>query len=819
MSNKNILYKFSECIVDKRKVIIMFFIIASVISCALMSQVQVNTDISSYLPQETETKRGVDLMDKEFVSYATTNIMVSNVSYKQAEEVCDIIEAADGVKSVIFDDDEDHYKNASALFEVTLNEADDLDRELEIIDGLKETLSGYDTYFYSETIDDSSKRMDDEMGTVMIFAGIVVLTVLLLTSQSFMEVPVFLLTFAAGAVINMGTNYFLGEISSITKSIAVVLQLALGLDYSIILSHRFTEEKQTKNKKDAIIAALSKALIEISSSSLTTIAGLAALTLMQLRIGMDLGIVLCKGIVCSLLSVFLLMPGLLLMFSDIIDKTKHRNFIPSIEKWCKLVVKLRYVVPIIFVVVIAVCAVMSSNTQFSFDTVGGEPSRPTEKSIAMHKIQDTFGEKHSLAVIVPVGEYANEKRMIDEITELDNVAEVNGLSNTELEDGYTLTQPVTPREFADIMELDYSMSKLLFQAYGMENEEYNAILGDVSEYTVAPIDLVFFMKDYIDKGVVTLNDEDKADMDEMFDMLSDARKQLEGENYARIAVMYSCPVESDEAYELHEEVRRIALKYYPDVTLVGNTISCKDLGDSFSSDNQKITLTTALAVLLILLFTFKSVSLPVLLILVIQGSIWINFSVPYLTKTPLFFLGYLIVSSIQMGSTIDYAIVFTNRYLALKKETNDIKKAAIDALNQSFPTILTSGSILTIIGFLLGKVSTDSVVSSLGTVLGRGALISIILVMLVLPQIIILADKIIEKTFFTMGRKTAEKTKEQIKNSTTYVDGKIQGYVCGYVYGNLYGVIRGDVDAKLDTMKKNGEGQIDDRLFLDEGEK
>lgn len=804
MKEYNTMEKIAKFIVDKRKAIYFLFAVAIILSMLSMSKVSVNNSISSYLADDTETKRGLDIMDREFETYATTDVMISNITAKEAEKLKDRIAGVEGVKDVSYTEDEAHYKNSSALYSVTLEEKEDLDRQLTIIEDIKTELSDQDCYFYSNTIDDSSKSLDREMNIILAIAAVVILLVLLFTSQSYMEVPVYLLVFIAAAILNMGTNIWMGEISFVTKAIAVVLQLALAIDYSIILSHRFAEEKETKDSYNAIITALSKAILEISSSSLTTISGLAALMVMQLRIGMDMGLVLCKGIIFSLLTVFLLMPGLLLAFSKWIDKTRHKSFVPSILGWCRGVVKMRYIGPGVFLILIVFCAYFSSQCDYSFDSSTTAATRPTEKTISQEKIENTFGVKNTLAVIVPKGEHEKEKRILENVADDPYISSATGLANTELKDGYTLTQMVTPREAAELFDIDYGLVKLVFQAYGVEHQQYNAVLGDVSTYQVSILDLFIFLHEQMDYGVITLGEEQTEEINNLYEQLMDAQAQLEGESYARLIFTYTCPVESDEAYQMLDDVRKEAQKYYDDPILSSNSTASYDLRSSFQSDNNKISLLTVLAVLLILMFTFRSASLPVLLVLTIQGSIWINFSVPYLTSSKLFFLGYLVVSSIQMGATIDYAIVFTNRYLTLRK-TLDSKEAAMHALNQSFPTILTSGSILTIVGFLIGFVSTNGMISSLGTALGRGTFISILLVMMVLPEIIILCDTIIQKTSFKTGEEKKSKSGRKQKQGTVIVDGTIQGYVCGYLHGSFHGVIRGDLDARVDLGRAEAE--------------
>ncbi|MCC8168891.1 MAG: MMPL family transporter, partial [Oscillospiraceae bacterium] len=270
--------------------------------------------------------------------------------------------------------------------------------------------------------------------------------------------------------------------------------------------------------------------------------------------------------------------------------------------------------------------------------------------------------------------------------------------------------------------------------------------------------------------------EDEDDFNELYDELTDAKKQLLGETYSRLVFEYKGEIEGEESYRFLEDVRKIAGKYYENPIIVSNTTSSYDLCSSFAVDNKKISFVTIMFVFIVLLFTFKSIGIPILLVLTIQGSIWINFSIPTLLNDPVYFLGYIVISSIQMGATIDYAIVMTNRFEELKK-TMEHKQAIIETINQVFPTIFTSGSILTAAGFLVGKISTDPIISGLGTALGRGTLISIILVMLVLPQILILCDKLIDKTYF----KTKERKKPSKRSGKLFINGKIDGYVDGYV--------------------------------------
>ncbi len=805
----NIMIKIAAFIVDKHRAFYFIFAAALVLCLISIPNVRVNNDISSYLPSDTETRRGLTLMDEEFVTYDTEKIMVTTITAQTAEMLKEKMEQVEGVKEVEFENDDDHYNQSAAMFTVTLSVRDDLDRELEIIENVKAQLEGYDYYVYSDSIDDSSKQLESEMNIILLIALVIIVAVLLFTSSSFMEVPIFLIVFGVAALLNMGTNYLMGEISFITKSVAVVLQLALAIDYSIILSHRFAEEKKTKNAYDAIVTALSKAIIEISSSSLTTLAGLAALMVMQLKIGMDMGLVLCKGIICSLLTVFLIMPGLLLMFSDKIDKTTHKSFVPSIQKWCDLVIKLRFIIPFIFIGVIAVGAVVSSMSDYAFDASSGQMEKQTENSIAKRKINDIFGTEHQLAVIVPSGDYDREAKVISLVEKNPNINSALGLANQEIDDDYMLTDRINARELSKLMDIDYDLSCLLFQAYGAQHDEYSAIFSDVNDYKVPIIDLFMYIHEKMDLGIINLDEEQSDDLNDMYDTLTEAKEQLESDNYSRIIFTYQCDIESDEAYQMLKDIRSDVEQYYDECLLVSDSVNSRDLGDSFSGDNSKISIITILALLFILMFTFRSAGVPVILVLAIQGSVWINFSIPVITSTRLYFLAYLVVSSIQMGATIDYAIVFTNRYLELK-DTMEKKQAAAMALNQSFPTILTSGSILTLAGFLIGMLSTNAIISALGTALGRGTLISIVIVMMILPQIVLLTDKFIEKTSFRKEDTDAAKNEKREMSGLVYINGRIKGEVTGFMDGVFKGFIKGDINAKIEV----GEPE---RLLLEAG--
>ena len=788
--------KVARFIVDKRKAFYLVFIAAFVFCAASINKVQVNNDITSYLPAQTETRRGLTIMDEEFITLGSANVMVSNVTYQTALDLSHKLENIDGVSEVAFDGTEEHYKNSSALFTISFDGEETDPATVEAMNEVLSALEGYDVYSSTQIGRDESATLQQEMTVILAIAAVVIVVVLLFTSKSYMEVPVYLIVFAAAAVLNMGTNFIFGTISFITNSIAVVLQLALAIDYAIIFCHRYMEERDNGlDPREADIAALSKAIVEISSSSLTTISGLVALMLMQLRIGFDMGIVLSKGIVCSMLCVFLLMPGLLMLFSGPIDRTRHRNLVPKINFWGKAVVRLRYILPPIFLVVVVAGAVLSSHCDYVFDTNDTDFDNKPAWRIADEKVTDTFGKKNTIAVLVTRGDYNKEKYVLERVSQLPQVTQATGLANIEVEDGRMLTDEMNPRQFSELAGVDIELARLLYQAYGLSVEEYGAIFQDPDDYSVPLIDVFEFLLDQKDKGVVNLTGEQADKVDDLQERLDVGLEQLRGEHWSRLVFVADVPTEGDETYALLDEIRSITQEYYgDDVILVGNSTNAFDLASSFSGDNMKISILTALFVMVILLFTFKSAGLPILLVLTIQGSIWINFSVPVLTGTNLFFLSYLVVSSIQMGATIDYAIVITNRYMELKT-VMERKQAAVEALSQSFPTILTSGTIMAVAGFLIGGISTDATIGSVGQTLGRGTVTSIILVMTVLPQLLMLGDALIERTAITLNRDR----KQRFNQGTMRLDGHIRGHVSGFVDGEFKGVLHGSVDALIES--------------------
>lgn len=797
----------AEFIVNKRKAIEILFIIALIYSIFSIDKVQVNQDITSYLPADSETRIGMSLMEEEFMTYGSAKIMVSNITYDEAEKLADKIETVSGVKEIVFDHTKDHYTGTDALFDVTVKWKADSDASIQTINRIRELLDGHDIYVSSEigAAEEGAASLAKDMNFILVLVLAIIVVVLLISTNAYLEIPVLLITFGVAAILNMGTNFWLGEISFVTNSIAVVLQLALAIDYAIILGDRFMEEHETLDAEEAVKVALSKAIPEISSSSLTTISGMLAMMFMQFRLGYDMGIVLIKAILFSLISVFFLMPGLLLIFAKGIDKTHHKSYVPKITWIGKFAAKTKYVIPPIFMVILVLAFLGSNNCKYLYDADSVQSAKKSESRIIAEKIEQTFGSENQLAVIIPKGDYESEKKLLARLENLDYVVSALGLANQDINDDYVLTDKISPRQFSELMDLDMEIVQVLYSAYAYNQEQYGPVITGISDYEVPIIDMFLFLYDQYQEGYVVLDPELDDNLNKLYDTIHEAQVQLQGENHSRFVLNIDKPAEGEETYAAMEEIRDIAAQYYgaDNILLVGNATSARDLETSFATDNVMISALTALFVMVILFFTFQSAGLPVLLVLTIQGSIWINFTIPVLEHQGVYFIAYLIVSAIQMGATIDYAIVISSRYMQLRQEV-PLKEAMITTLNQAFPTIFTSGSIMSCAGLLIGELSSDSTISSLGTALGRGTLISIFLVLFVLPQILLFGDFILEKTGFTISSSKAVRE----MSGRVRISGHVRGYVQGEIDADIQGNFQGKMQVSVDTFLHGKQGQI-----------
>ena len=792
--------KVAGFIVDKRNLFVLLFSLAAIFSAIASGWVGVENSLSAYLPETSETSEGLDLMEKEYITYGSAKIMVQNITYDMAEDLVDTISDLDYVAMVQFDNTTDHFNDFSALLTVTFIYEEDDDKSLESLAKLEDELKDYDIYVSTELGNQESETIAAEMQIITVYVAIIVGVVLLFTSDAYAEIPVMVITFLSSALLAKGTNFFFGTISFVSDSVTIVLQLALSVDYAVIFLNKYKNElKERPDFREADIIALSKAIPEISASSLTTIGGLIAMSFMQFGIGPDMAVVLIKAILLSLMSVFLLMPGLIMFFAKLMEKTKHKSFIPAIPFVGRFAYKTRFIIPIVFMILIGFGYYYSSKCPYVYGYSTLETATKSEQDIINELIDDTFSSPPMVALNVPSGDYEKEADLLSYLDSREEIQYSTGLANTEALNGRMLTEKLNAREFSELIEIDSEVADLLYSAYAIDDENYGKLLTGITDYRVPFIDMFTFLHKEIEDEYISLDDEQAQNVEDAYTKIDVARNQLQGKEYDRMLLYLTLPEEGDETFAFLNELHSIAKDYYGDeanIVVAGESTSQRDLKITFDRDNAVVNVVSMLAVLVVLLFTFKSAGMPVLLILIIEGCIWINFSFPYLTNTNLFFMGYLIVSSIQMGANIDYAIVVSSRWQEVKKKMS-ARDAIIDTMNYAFPTIVTSGTMLAMAGILIGQLTSEPCIAGIGVCLGRGTIISIIVVMFGLPQILLFGDRLIERTSFDMNLQLPT---ENIKDVGI---NRVDGFVRGHVNGDFIGVMRGTVIGEVDLRVRN----------------
>ena len=532
---------------------------------------------------------------------------------------------------------------------------------------------------------------------------------------------------------------------------------------------------------------------------------------MQFKLGPDMAICLIKAIAFALLSAFLVMPGLLMLFGPLIEKTGHRSFVPKIPFVGHIDYATRHVVPVVFVVLIVFAFQLSSQCPYAYGYSILSTPKLNDTQIAEQMIEDNFGSSNMVALVVPAGDFDKEREMLAEIESHEEVDYTMGLTNIEAMDGYMLADKLTPRQFAELAGLDYEVAEVVYAAYAANQEDYGQLAGKLSTYQVPLIDMMLYVCDQIDSGIVSLSEDQTQTLKNAQTQMLSAKNQLQGTEFSRMLIYLTLPVSGDETYAFTDTLLDIARSYYPDgdVYIAGDSTSEYDFEKSFAVDNTVVSILSVLIVLVVLLFTFKSAGMPILLILVIQGAIWINFSFPTITGKYLFYLAYLIVSSIQMGANIDYAIVIASRYQELKTKM-DHRSAITETMNFAFPTIITSGAIMSVSGFLIGSMTSEPVIAGIGESLGRGTVISIILVMFVLPQILLIGSGVVDRTSFSVpGVGVGER---KTGHGKIAVNGLVRGKVNGTIRGIVRGTVEGDIDLNLisGSVENDEEGDEDD---------
>lgn len=687
--------KLYESIVNHKKTVIVAFVMAMIVSAVCSTMVNVNYDINDYLPDGTASTVALDTMNEEYdMSIPNARVMVSNLTVAQALEMKQKLSEIEGVEDVTWLDDvidtdipletadkdtvENYYKDNKALFTVTINEH----TRIETVNAIRD-LIGDDNSMAGAAINTAiaAQATNKEVKNIIFLVIPICLAVLFLTSSSWIEPILLLGSIGVAILLNKGSNLMFGTISFVTNAAGGVLQLAVSMDYSIFLLHRFQEMREEgQAPKEAMINALCKSTGSILSSGLTTVIGFAALILMRFKIGPDMGLAMAKAIFLSLITVFVLFPVVLLYCYPLIDKTKHKLFLPDFGKFGQFVTKLMVPAVLVFVLFIIPCNLGQKENFFSY---GSSQIFSTDTQIGRDTkiIEDTFGKSNNLVLMVPKGDLEKETELSKKLHDMPEVTSIlSYVDNAGAE-----------------VPMDY-----------VDNETLSKLISD---------------------------------------------------NYSRLVLTVDADFEGEKTFNLIEEIRSLAKSYYGDkYLLAGESASTYDLMDTITKDNDRVNLIAIGAVFVVLLLSMKSITIPVILVLAIETAIWINLSVPYFTNDFVFYIAYLIISSVQLGATVDYAILLTSRYMEVR-ETASKKKTIVETLRSTTVSIMTSASILTIAGLLLWKISTHGILSQLGHLLARGTALSTLIVLFVIPGMLYIFDGLIQKT--TVGVKFFNKKEKE----------------------------------------------------------
>lgn len=783
------LKKIPEGIVKLKWVFLVLFVALSIFGAVMIPHTKINYDLTGYLPAHCDSSTALELLKKEFDDKGMAYVMVKDVTPEKAGEIKTRLEKVEGVATVTYVESM-NYKNNSALYTVTLKDYDSTAGAFDAVKGVIDALSDEKAYLSGQSAFSYYTKLETEQSIMKLGIAIVViiLLVMLFTSKTYFELIVLILVFGAAMAINMGTNFlFVNGISYIANLVALVLQLALSLDYSIILLHRYMEERDNgEDAKTATVTALTKGLPEILSSSLTTVAGLAALMLMTLSIGAEIGLSLAKGIVVSMATVIFFMPALLVIFDKPIQKTRHKSFVPNVTKPARAIVKARKVIVPAFLLIAILAGVAQGFNKYSFNYNSGSLIVAPKKVIE----ETGFGTLNSLVVVVPKGDAEKERQLVKYVESFDLIdksqttalSTINVYSFIDADSSETLylTDEVSKDDIGDLIDKipsDAGVSPLIIKPIieGWFDDYVKKYLPEGTKPSKAKVRLIdlldFAVREKFDAISRFIGDDpEKLAYLEQIKQISFAKANLESENYSRITFNINGGVEDDDVFELVKTLKSGVSDFYEERYITGESVVCYEMSEYFMKDNLMVCLFTDLFILVILLITFRNISLPIILILAIQGGIFINFAIPFLSKTSISFIGYLIISAIQMGATIDYAIVLTNRYRGIRKDFTDRYDAMAAATNAVFPTILTSGVILTATGFVMSMLSSG-VVAQLGLLLGVGTLTSIIIVLFVLPSLLLVTEKVVDKTDFSkLFRRKQKAAVEEVTLSSDFTE-------------------------------------------------
>ena len=687
--------KFGRGVVKLRVPILIVSVLLLIPSIFGFLSTRINYDILSYLPSDIETMKGQDKMLDEFGKGGFSLVMLDGMEDKDVEKVKEKIEKVDHVcdvlwydtladvslpKEVLPDDIYDFFNtDNSTMMAVFFDEATSADGSLEAVKEIR-SIAGEQCFVsgMSSVVEDIKDLTMQEAPMYVVIAVILTSIILALTMDSFLIPLFFMLSVGMAIVYNMGTNFIQGEISFITEALAAVLQLAVTIDYSIFLWHSYKEEKEKHpgDNKEAMAVAIGKTITSVVSSSITTVAGFLALCFMSYELGMDMGIVMAKGVVIGVICCITVLPSMILVFDKALEKTMHKDLVPSLEKPSKFIIKHHAAFIVLFIVVLIPAIYGQINTNVYYNLTDTLP-KDLNSVIANTKLDEEYNMATTHMLLVDADMKPKEvNSMLDEMGKVDGVSFSMSLD--------TLIGPSIPREI-----VPESVTKIL------KSDKWQLMLIG-SEYKVA-------------------SDEENAQIDEL---------------------------------------SKILKSYDKDGMLIGEAAATKDLIDITDHDFKVVNIVSIAAIFIIILIALRSVSLPIILVAVIEFAITVNMGVPCFTNTTIPFIASVVIGTIQLGATVDYAILMTTRYKTERNAGKDKHEAVTIALSTSMKSIMVSALGFFASTFGVGVYSSVDMISQLCTLMSRGAIISMITVICILPSMLMLFDKVIINT--TMGMKKKE---------------------------------------------------------------
>lgn len=687
--------KFGRGVVKFRVPILVVSILLLIPSIFGFVSTRINYDILSYLPSDIETMKGQDIMLDEFGKGGFSLVMLDGMEDKDVEKVKEKIEKVDHVcdvlwydtladvslpKEVLPDDIYDFFNtDNSTMMAVFFDEATSADGSLEAVKEIR-SIAGEQCFVsgMSSVVEDIKDLTMQEAPMYVVIAVILTSIILALTMDSFLIPLFFMLSVGMAIIYNMGTNFIQGEISFITEALAAVLQLAVTIDYSIFLWHSYKEEKEKHpgDNKEAMAVAIGKTITSVVSSSITTVAGFLALCFMSYELGMDMGIVMAKGVVIGVICCITVLPSMILVFDKALEKTMHKDLVPSLEKPSKFIIKHHAAFIVLFIVVLIPAVYGQINTNVYYNLTDTLP-KDLNSVIANTKLDEEYNMATTHMLLVDADMQPKEvNSMLDEMGKVDGVSFSMSLD--------TLIGPSIPREI-----VPDSVTKIL------KSDKWQLMLVG-SEYKVA-------------------SDEENAQIDEL---------------------------------------SKILKSYDKDGMLIGEAAATKDLIDITDHDFKVVNIVSIAAIFIIILIALRSVSLPIILVAVIEFAITVNMGVPCFTNTTIPFIASVVIGTIQLGATVDYAILMTTRYKTERNAGKDKHEAVTIALTTSMKSIMVSALGFFASTFGVGVYSSVDMISQLCTLMSRGAIISMITVICILPSMLMLFDKVIINT--TMGMKKKE---------------------------------------------------------------